>query len=344
MKYDEKIMTCDGCKKTISQSEFSKYYKCQKHNKFYCNECIQKDIFCQRCETESKDKKNIPPEEEDILMKKIKIIGFILVLIIVISTFSALSVDNAIIATFILTFYVIFMIISYFELKRYPNRYYRRRTVKLDDRAVVNAFTGLLGDWSYPILTKDERLGVFSHVREKINLVSITIIFIGSIIIVIGIIISINLFIIFIGCMFIVTGVAFISYMKYARKSYMGIEPIEITKTTELKEPIPGIVLMEELLNSIGEPYRKETEITHIFQNYWMKSFKYIFNNKNYIIYAFMDYPDADFTSAIGVGYYLDFTIHAREIFKKLDRFLVDNKLIQLFDKDAYDYSTWGKG
>ena len=51
MKVIKKQFKCKECGKPIKVSKYSEYYKCPRHNKYYCNDCVQAGIRCKTCET-----------------------------------------------------------------------------------------------------------------------------------------------------------------------------------------------------------------------------------------------------------------------------------------------------
>jgi hypothetical protein len=268
------------------------------------------------------------------------------VLIVIISSFLALFLlpilEGGIIGlTFLISYFPALISIAFID--RYLRNYCRHDASNTEERTILNAFHGIKGDWKMPVLSYNEREILYAKIHWKFRVLDIVLGITGSVLIVIDFLFIPYIFFIALGTVLISCGIIIDIYTKFILKKFLKKEPIEILAPARFYTPVKGPITVERLLNTFNEQYNKEIIFELILRNFWVKKYKYIFDNGNYIVYGYSKRPGQKFISAVWIGYYyLHKNVqHARTLLERIDRFLVDIKKIRLYEKNKPDASLW---
>ena len=343
MKDDKKQLTCYECRKSINESEFSEYYKCPRHNKYFCNTCVHSGVFCSTCQnvvgpiwgsTDPQYKNLHVNVKAALVLILVSAIAFVLIYVILLLLFSPLTFLSFMMGQFV---FIFFMLLALIILKSSDplKNYFKRLELATEDRTLINLYSGLEAAWQNPIMSKDDRMRFYTNAHRTANILNLIVIIIGVLLITIDYFIFFSIILIFIGILLLTGGIIFGFYFPYIKNKYINTEPLEsfvILKTLKMER---GIKVVEDFLNHLDEPYQKLLSSTTALYYLWLNAIKFEFENKNYLIIGSQLLSGLEVDITIGIGYYnpIENINHARELQKKLDRFLVKKKIVKLYDR-----------
>jgi hypothetical protein len=317
---------CDQCGVTYSnEKDQENFYYCPSHFNNICSECVHKNLECTDCVNEriSQEKSS---KEKVMLIGVSLIIYAILGLFVLIAGFN-FSFSDALVFLFGSVMFIIILMMIFYLILIIPRQVFINKSFIPDDRSVQNANYGLERYWKVPILNKTERNEIFKKSKGIIYLVSSATILIGIIIILVNFLILKSIIITFFGCVIIALGIMFIVFTRFIKTQFIDTQPIETTSIVDFKNPRMVVKKVERFMKEINEPYRKEVLYEKSTIGPWLKRFRYVFNNGNYIIFLYFKMPSNLFAGGVGVGYYYEHYLHARNLQKKMDNYLVDKNL-----------------
>jgi hypothetical protein len=340
MKVIKKQLKCKECRKPIKESKYSEYYKCPRHKKYYCNDCVQAGIRCKTCQTylgsiwgtNEPQYKNLHINvKAALVLMAVSVIAFILIFIILF-LFTPLTFLSGMIGQFVFIFFMLIALLILYSSDPLKN-YFKRLERATEDRTLINLYSGLNGAWQNPIMSKDDRMRFYNNAHRNTNILIFNIIILGILLIIISYLLFFSIVLVFMGSLLISGGIVFAFYFPYLKIKFIKTEPLEtfvILKTYKIEK---ANKIIDNFLKHLDEPYQKLLSSTTALYYLWLGAIKFEFKNKNYLILGSQLLSGLNPDVTVGIGYYNpDENIkHARELQKKLDRYLVKKEIVRLY-------------
>ncbi len=209
---------------------------------------------------------------------------------------------------------------------------YKRRTSGI---IPPDLYHGLKGNWMRPVLSLEQMTEIYSKFSKKLKVAGVILSLIG-----IGLILSvvwlfswefviehsevfgIAIILILIGSLIFVMAIM----MQNQYKEDATIETIVGWKTVGRKAAINAI---EEFLKLNGEKYTKKKVSSQTVKSDTTPTYKYVFENGNYIQVQYIIYQSGMTWAMLGIGYTFLNYIQAKSLQTELDEFLAERDMIE---------------
>jgi hypothetical protein len=214
--------------------------------------------------------------------------------------------------------------------------YWRKESLKRTTRRAPaykgtyphGAFEGLLGDWEYPILSKEQMIEHTIKSERKMIKFSAIFILVGLTSLAFGFYFHMNFYCITPGIIFLFFG-GLMVVASYHNKNWVEQENYRETSVMwKLVGFQKTIWAIEEFLRIYNINYRKEM-ISQSKSDFRYPEYKYVFANGNYITTYYSEWTDGHVYRWINIRYTPSNYIQAKKIQKDLDEFLIKRDLIR---------------
>jgi hypothetical protein len=190
------------------------------------------------------------------------------------------------------------------------------------------AFNGLVGNWDFPILSREQRMEHTLLSTQRLIKFLIGLIGLGLGAFFLGILFDMNPYLIIFGSTFILLGLLFIWAAHHAKKMVIRDVPAETKVHWKVVGFKTTIKVIEEFFKFNDLEYRREI-------NDWPKNilyknpeYKYILNNGNFISSLYSESKDGLVYGWITIGYSTSNYLQAKELQRDLDEYLGERDLI----------------
>lgn len=354
MKNSKPHMRCAQCGRTYSDARWNQNeHWCPTCEKFVCSKCITKLWMCTSCGNTVNKYAYIS-----------SIMGFFLGVgcafsMIIFITLG--SVDNyyffgTVVAT---TLCFLFTVILYLQFIDHRDKHIEylsnmpagvipfKDRVGYDDVTVqekllasrisnrifpAHLYIGLIGNWSIPVISNDETVEVFSKFQKRAKIIIYITASLGIAIWIIGVLMG-NVIMVFavIGTIFFVITSLVLGMSQAIKERTNKDAELETQASWKKIGRMKTIKVVKKFLKQNGEKYTKKKLRWGGPQASQKPTYKYVFENGNYISNQYQLYETGYFIGKVGIGFTYPHYLHAKNLQRDLDGYLGERDLIERF-------------
>lgn len=193
----------------------------------------------------------------------------------------------------------------------------------------VGAFDGLVGEWDYPIMSKEQRIKHERQSGRRMSYVLLAMMSFGVFCLIFSFLVVMEPLCITTGFILTLFGLFFI-WVSYHNIKYVKREPKAETSATWKKVGFETTILaIEEFLRNKRLTYMKKIDDWPLNSLYNNPEYKYVLNNDIYISSLYSENSDGRVYRWLNFGYNTQNYILAKKILRDLDEFLTERDLIR---------------